>query len=201
MIFGKKEDKRKKEEKIRNYLAKTSHYLEVLEKRISIYHEKLEKISRLIDLAAEREEKALLVRALRAKRQIKKKLKFYMGQQQDLRAIIGKIQQSRRIKDYERFMREGKEIMEITKVSPEDIEREKAEAEVAMEEMETTRKIVSEPIGGQETGYDQIEEEAEELIAEKSLPELEKSSEEQPEEEKKEKTDLKDLKKEMDDIL
>lgn len=197
MIFGKKE-KEPDREKIRNYLAKANHYLTLLDKKVSAYHEQLEKVSRLIDLAARQKEKTLLKKALRAKRSLKKDLNFYLGQQQDLKAIIRKIQESRSIEDFESLIREGGEIMGEISPSPEALEREKIEVGETMTEMETTRKIVSEPIEGSKMEYD-IEEEAERLITEKSLPQVEKSKAKKKEPEGE--AEIEELKEEIDEII
>ncbi len=196
LIFGKKESN-KKEKQIQNYLAKVNHYLDILDKRISVYYDQLEKVSRLIDLAAQRKEKDLLVKALRARNQLKKNLKFYLGQREDLNSIVGKIQQSRGIKDYEWFMKEGREIMEEIKPSPETIERGKVEVGETMDEMETAISIISEPIS--ESGFDDLEGEAERLMAEKSLPDVEQPSKEEIKHE--EESEIEELEEELEDLL
>lgn len=204
MIFGKKnQNKKPNKEDVKVYLAKVNHYLDLLDKRIDAYHEKIRTVSRIIDLAAKRKEKSLLVRALRAKKRLKKRLEFYMGQQQDLRELTWNIQQTQTTEDYTKLMKAGKEIINTTKTAPEDVEQVKVGVNDTMAQMEETRDIVAEPLGGSE--IEDFETKAEELMAEKSLPKVEESTEEIEEkkekEVKKKKEEFEELEEKLEDLL
>lgn len=206
MIFGKENtDKKPDKEDVEVYLAKVNHYLDLLDKRIDAYHEKIRKVSSLIDLAAKRKEKSLLVRALQAKRRLKKRLEFYMGQQQDLRELTWSIQQTQTTEDYTKLMEAGEAIINKMKVAPEDIEKVKVGVSDTMTQMEESREIVSEPLGRTET--EDLEEKADKLMAEKSLPKVEEAPEkikerkEKEEARKEEEEEFEKLEEKLEDIL
>jgi len=181
---------------IQKYLVQANYYLDVLEKRIRVYRSKLRKVNKIVRAAAQRGEKGLLIEALRSQKMIKRKLATYMGIHNNIQLIVSKIEDEQFVKAFVGLMKEGKNILELVRkdVAPDELEEIRVELEDMISSAGETEKIIAEPLSEGMPSEEDIEEEAEKLIAEASLPTIE-------EKETKKEAELSDLEKELKDIL
>lgn len=138
------------------------------------------------------------MRGLQREYYLQKELHFYKGQKKDLNRIRWTIKQNKSTRTYKKLLEQGIKVINKIKISPERFERMKAEAEEIIKEVEISREIVSKPL--RSSKMDGIEEKAEELIAERSLPVSNNSVEGLEEEKEKQKTDEMINNSEKDDL-
>lgn len=189
-------DKRQNgKDQIETYLAKVNHYLEFLDEKIGEYNGRIRKLSILIELAVALREKRCVVRGLRRKSRLKKELNFYLGQKKDLNRIRWAIKQTTSTRQYKKLLEQGIEVINKIKVPLEKLERVKVEAGDVMEERDVIRDLVSEPLRSPE--MDELEERAEELIAERSLPRSKHPSEGTNEGKEVQENELNEIEKEF----
>ena len=143
--------------------------------------------------AAKKGQKELLIEALRSEKILKRKLKNYLGMHQSLQQIVGKITDVEIVKGMTDLYKEGGEILrEISReISPEAAESAKMDVEEAIADISETESVLGEPISLEDVEEEDLEEEAERLIAEASLPDVEKEEE----------LDIDNLEKELKDIM
>ncbi len=178
---------------IDRYLVQAQYYMNLLEKRIRIFRRKLNKLEKIKIAAAKKGQKELLIEALRSEKILKRKLKNYLGMHQSLQQVVGKITDVEVVKGMTDLLKEGGAILkEISReVSPEAAESAKMEVEEAIADISETENVLGEPMALDDYDEEDLEEEAERLIAEASLPDVTKEEE----------VNIDELEKELKDIM
>ena len=189
-----KKGREKREPDVDRYIVQANYYLTILEKRIRVFRRKLEKLERIKRVAAKRGQKEILIEALRSEKILKSKLKNYLGMHQSLQQVMGKIADVEVVKGITDLFKEGGSILkELSReISPEAAEAAKIEVEDALTDISETESVLGEPIQTDEFDEEDLEAEADKLIAEASLPKVS---------EKEEDIDVDNLEKELKDIM
>jgi len=175
------------------YVIQANYYLTILEKRIRLFRRKLNKLEKIKYAAAKKGQKELLIEALRSEKILKRKLKNYLGMHQSLQQVVGKITDVEIVKGMTDLFKEGGEILrEISReISPEAAESAKLDVEEAIADISETENVLGEPIALDDLDEEDLDEEAERLIAEASLPDVSKEED----------IDIDNLEKELKDIM
>ncbi|MGQ4890946.1 MAG: Snf7 family protein [Candidatus Njordarchaeia archaeon] len=189
-----KKGRDKGETDVDRYIVQANYYLTILEKRIRVFRRKLEKLERIKRVAAKKGQKEILIEALRSEKLLKTKLKNYLGMHQSLQQVMGKIADVEVVKGITDLFKEGGVILkELSReISPEAAEAAKIEVEDALADISETESVLGEPIQADDFDEEDLESEADKLIAEASLPKVG---------EKEEEINVEDLEKELKDIM
>ncbi|MHA1617580.1 MAG: Snf7 family protein [Candidatus Njordarchaeales archaeon] len=168
----KKRDARSLQDKIDKFYTQASTVLDILEKRISVFYKKLSKLRKIIEEAARSGEKEILIEALRAQKTLNNQLKQHLGWYRNIQQILSRIEMAQMTKISTSLLEQGREILESIseQLSPERVEEVMAGLEEAVGRIETATKISAEPLSLEEPAETELEEEADRLIAEYSLP-------------------------------
>ncbi len=200
-MFGKKRSKNRAtsdSSNIDKFLVRAQYYLDFLEKRITLYQNKLRKIDRIIKIAAKRKDKDLIIESLKARRTIKSNLNMYMGIFRNIQLLINKIETAQMVKGSARVLEEGKAIIDqlSSDMPPEKMVEVMEGIRESLTNISEAAEIASEPIADvnlEELDEEELEAEADKIIAEQSLPAVKQ--------EEKEEVEEKDLEKELRNIL
>ncbi len=181
------------------FLVRAQYWLDFLEKRIRVYQNKLRRLDSVIKRAARRGEKHIVIEGLKARRILRSNLERYLGMYRNIQVVMSKIEIAQIIKGSTQVLSEGKEIIEkmSEEMPPEKVISVMDELRDAISKIEESASVAAEPlttISLEELDEEEIEAEAERIIAEQSLPSL--SEKEEKEEVKKE-----DLEKELREII
>mgnify|MGYP000082395838 CR=1 FL=1 len=195
MFRRKKRETEDSASKIDRYLVQANYYLNILEKRIRVFRRKLDRLEKVKVWAARRGQKELLIEALRSEKILKNKLRNYLGMHQSLQQVVSRIADVEVVKGLTDLLKEGGVILkELSReVSPEAAEAAKLEVEEALTDISEAESVLGEPMELEEVGEEEdLEKEAERLIAEASLPEVG---------EKEGVPDIEEIERELKDIM
>lgn len=200
-MFGKKKSKKEttNSSDIERFQVRAQYVLDTLEKRISLCQNKLRRIDRVIEIAARRKNKDLIIESLKARRSVKAELNMYLGMFRNIQLVLSKIETTQLVKGSAEILEEGRAIIDkiSSDIRPEKMVEVMEGIRESLSSIDEAAEIVSEPITDialEELDEEELEAEADKIIAEKTLPKVERES-------KEEEIEDKDLEKELRDIL
>jgi len=185
---------------IEKFLVRAQYWLDYLEKRIAVYQNKLRRLDRIIRIAAKKKDKDLIIESLKAKRTIKSNLNMYMGMFRNIQLLINKMETAQLVKESAKVLEEGRTIIDklSSDMPPEKMIEVMEGIRESLTSINEAAEIASEPITDvtlEELDEEELEAEADKIIAEQTLPKVKQ------EEKKEEEIEEKDLEKELRDIL
>lgn len=202
-MFGRKKRKNSSgsisSNSVERFMVRAQYWLDFLEKRITIYQNKIRRLDRIIKIAAKKKDKDLIIESLKAKKRLKADLNVYMGMFRNIQLILNRMETAQLVKESAKVLEEGKVIIDklSTDMSPEKMVEVMEGIRESLTNISEAAEIASEPISDlslEEFDEDELEAEAEKIIAEHTLPKVKKEGKEEEIEEK-------DLEKELRDIL
>ncbi len=200
-MFGRKKEKKKHTDNVGvdKFLVRAQYWLDFLEKRIAIYQNKLRRLDKIIKIAAKRKDKDLIIESLKARKRIKSDLNMYMGIFRNIQLIINRMETAQLVKESAKVLEEGKIIIDqlSSDMSPEKMVEVMEGIRESLTSIDEAAEIASEPISDvtlEEFDEEELEAEADRIIAEQSLPSVKQEATEEEIEEK-------DLEKEIREIL
>jgi len=199
-VFGrKKKSSSRKEIDVDRFLVRAQYWLDYLEKRIAVYQNKLRRLDKIIKIAAKKRDKDLIIESLKARRIIKSNLNRYMGIFRNIQLLINKMETAQLVKGSAEVLAEGKAILDALseEMPPEKVIEVIEGIRGSLTRIEEAAELASEPLTTmdlEEFDEEDLEAEAERIIAEQTLPKVEK-------EEEAEKIKEEDLEKEIREIL
>lgn len=184
---------------IDRFLVRAQYWLDYLEKRIATYQGKLKKLDNIIKIAAKRKDKDLIIESLKARKIVKANLSRYMGIYRNIQILINRMETAQMIKGSAEVLSEGKAILDAlsSEMPPEKVIEVIEGLRTSLTKIEEAAEVASEPLMAselEEFDEEDLEAEAEKIIAEQTLPKVEK-------EEKEEELVSEDLEKEIREIL